>query len=67
MFVNVTPLLITISRRINFARSEHIPTRMDKQLSKSSKQVIKIYFRSVMIVKTVLMDTELENNIDKLM
>ena len=35
MFVNGTPLLITMSRSVNFVIVEHVPTLTTKQLSKS--------------------------------
>ena len=67
MFLNVAPLLITMSVGIKFVTVEHIPTCTDKQLSKYSKQVMTIYSRSGMIVQTVLMDTEFDKTIYEIM
>ena len=39
---------------------------MSNKLSKYLKRVMKIYSRSSMLVKTVLMEMESDNNIDKL-
>ena len=49
MFMNGTPLLITMSLSINFVTVEHVPTCMDKQLSKYFKSVIRSYSRSSML------------------
>ena len=55
MFLNGIPFLITISCGIEFKAVMPIPTRMDNQLSKSIKKVMKIYSKSGMIVHIVLM------------
>ena len=60
IFVNGTPFLVNMSHGIIFVAAEHIPTRTAKQLSKYLEGLMKIYSRSVMIVQTVLMDTELD-------
>ena len=67
MFVNGAPFLITIPHGIKFVMVEHIPTCTAKQLSKSSKRVMKILSRSGMIVQTFLMDTNFFQIIDKMM
>ena len=56
-----------MSHGIIFVAAEHIPTHTAKKLSKSLEGLMKIYSRSVMIVQTVLMDTELDTTIDDMM
>ena len=67
MFVNGAPLLINISHGIKFVTVEHIPTHTAEKLSKSTKQVMKIYSRSSMIIQTDLMDMKFDKPIDNLM
>ena len=54
MFVNVAPFLVTISHGMKFVAVKHIPIRMDNQLSKYLKVVMKINSRSSMVVQTFL-------------
>ena len=50
-----------------FVMVKHIPTRTAKKTNKYFKRFMKIYFRSGMIVQTLLMAVEFDNIIDKLM
>ena len=50
IFVNGSPLLITMSRCIKFVTVKHIPTHTAKKSSKSLKWVMTIYSRSETIV-----------------
>ena len=67
MFVNDTPLLITMSRSINDVTIKHVPNHTSNKLSEYLKRVMKIYSRSSMLVKTVFVDMDSDNTIDKLM
>ena len=66
MFMNGTPLLITMSLSINFVTVEHVPTCMDKQLSKYFKSVIRSYSRSSMLAQTLIMVREFDKTTDEL-
>ena len=66
MFVNNTPLFITMSRSINFMTVKHMPKNMAKKLGKSLKWVVKIYSINSMILQTVLINVHFYNTIDYL-
>ncbi|KAL7530094.1 hypothetical protein ACHAWF_003241 [Thalassiosira exigua] len=61
IFVNNVPMLVTLSRGIKFRKTEHVPRRTAKQLSKESvKRVIRLNNCSGFAVRTILLDMEFE-------
>ncbi len=59
-FVDGTPFLLTVARRLKFVTAEHVPVRTATNLSKHIKQVLEVYKRAGFIVRTILMDGEFE-------
>jgi hypothetical protein len=59
-FVDGTAFLITMSRRIKFVTTEHIPVRMAKSLATHLDQVVHVYARAGFITRTILMDGKFE-------
>jgi hypothetical protein len=59
-FVNGTPFLMTVARRMKFITVEHVLVRTATNLSKHIKQVLEVYKRAGFIVRTILMDGEFE-------
>ncbi len=59
-FVDGTAFLITMSRRIKFVTTKHVPVRMAKSLAKHLDQVVHVYTQAGFITRTVLMDGEFE-------
>ncbi len=59
-FVDGTAFLITVSRRIKFITTEHVPVRMATNLSKHLTWVLQVYERAGFRVRTILMDGEFE-------
>jgi hypothetical protein len=57
-FVDGTPFLLMVARRLKFVTAEHVPVRMATNLSKHIKRVLEIYKRAGFIVRTILMDGE---------
>ena len=55
---------MTMLHGINILTVEHIPTRMSKQLGKFKTIFIKIYYTSIMVVQTVLMDINFDKTIN---
>ncbi len=59
-FVDGTPFLLMVARRLKFVRVEHVPVRMATILSKHIKRVLEVYKRAGFIVRTILMDGKFE-------
>ena len=59
-FVDGTAFLMTVSRRLKFVTTEHVPVRTATQLSKHIKRVLEVYGRAGFNVRTILMDGEFE-------
>jgi hypothetical protein len=59
-FVDGTPFLLTVARRLKFVMAEHVPVRTATNLSKHIKRVFEVYKRAGFIVRTILMDGEFE-------
>ncbi len=59
-FVDGTAFLLTISRRIKFVTTEHVPVRTALSLSKHLKRVLEVYGCLGFRVRTILMDGEFE-------
>ncbi len=59
-FVDGTPFLLTVVRRLKFVTEEHVPVRMATNLSKHIKRVLEVYKRAGFIVRIILMDGEFE-------
>jgi hypothetical protein len=57
-FVDGTPFLLTVLRRMKFVTVEHIPTRTVTSLSKHLTRVLGVYGRAGFRVRTILMDGE---------
>jgi hypothetical protein len=57
-FVDGTAFLLTISRRIKFVTTEHVPVRTVLSLSKHLKRVLEVYGRAGFRVRTIIMDGE---------
>ena len=66
MFVNNTLFLVTLYRGINFVTARNIKSRTAKQLAKSVRRVMQLYYRRSMIVQTVLMDMKFDKTVDEL-
>ncbi len=59
-FVDGIAFLITVSRRIKFMTTEHLPVRMGMSLSKHLQQVLLVYGQAGFRVRSILMDGEFE-------
>ena len=59
-FVDGTPFLTTVARRMKFVTAEHVPVRMATNLSKHITRVLEVYKRAGFVVRTILMDGEFE-------
>jgi hypothetical protein len=59
-FVDGIAFLITVSRRIKFMTTEHLPVRTATSLSKHLQQVLLVYGRAGFRVRSILMDGEFE-------
>ena len=59
-FVDGTPFLMTVARRMKFITAEHVPVRTAKNLSKHIMRVLEVYKRAGFVVRTILMDGEFE-------
>ncbi len=59
-FVDGTPFLLTVARRLKFVTAEHVPVRTATNLSKHMTRVVEVYKRAGFIVRTILMDGEFE-------
>jgi hypothetical protein len=59
-FINGMAFLLTISKRIKFVMTEHVPVRTALSLSKHLKCVLEVYGRAGFRVRTILMDGEFE-------
>ena len=59
-FVDGTAFLMTVSHRIKFITSEHVPVRTAKSLAKHIDRVVLVYARAGFTVRTILMDGEFE-------
>ena len=59
-FVDGTAFLMTVSRRIKFITSEHVPVRAAKSLAEHIDQVVQVYARAGFTIRTILMDGEFE-------
>jgi hypothetical protein len=57
-FVDGTPFLLTMSRRIKFITVEHVSIRTAKSLSKYVDQVLQVYRQTGFNARPVLMDGE---------
>ncbi len=57
-FLDGTAFLLTITRRIKFVTTEHVPVRTAMSLSKYLKQVLEVYRHAGFVVRTILMDRE---------
>jgi hypothetical protein len=57
-FVDGTPFLLTVGRRLKFVTAEHVPVRTATSLSKHIKQVLEVYGQAGFRVRTILMDRE---------
>ena len=60
-FVDGTPFLMTVARRMKFVTAEHVPVRTATNLSKHITRVLEVYKRAGFVVRTILMDGEFEN------
>ena len=59
-FVDRTPFLLTVARRIKFVTAEHVPLRTAVNISKHMQQVLDVYRRAGFRVRTLLMDGKFE-------
>jgi hypothetical protein len=59
-FVDGIAFLITVSRRIKFVTTKHLPVRTATSLSKHLQQVLLVYGRAGFRVRSILMDGEFE-------
>ena len=59
-FVDGTPFLLTVARRLKFVTAAHVPVRTALNLSKHMSRVVEVYKRAGFIVRTILMDGEFE-------
>jgi hypothetical protein len=59
-FVDGTAFLMTVSRRIKFITSEHVPVRAAKSLAEHIDRVVQVYARAGFTIRTILMDGEFE-------
>ncbi len=59
-FMDGIAFLITVSRRIKFVTTEHLPVRTATSLSKNLQQVLLVYRRDGFRVRSILMDEEFE-------
>ncbi len=59
-FVDGIAFLITVSRRIKFMTTEHLPVRTATSLSKHLQRVLLVYGRAGFRVRSILMDGEFE-------
>ncbi len=59
-FVYGITFLITVSRRIKFVTTEHLPVRTATSLSKHLQRVLLVYGRTGFRVRSILMDGEFE-------
>jgi hypothetical protein len=59
-FVDGTPFLLTVARRLKFITAEHVRVRTATNLSKHMTRVLEVYKRAGFIVRTILMDGEFE-------
>ncbi len=59
-FVDGIAFLITVSRRIKFVTTKHLPIRTATSLSKHLQQVLLVYGRAGFRVRSILMDGEFE-------
>jgi hypothetical protein len=55
-FVDGIAFLITVSRRIKFVTTKHLPIRMAMSLSKHLQRVLLVYGRAGFRVRSILMD-----------
>jgi hypothetical protein len=55
-FVDCTPFLITMSRRIKKVTTKHVPVQTAKSLAKHLDQVVQVYVQAGFITITILMD-----------
>ncbi|KAL7553560.1 hypothetical protein ACHAWF_016848 [Thalassiosira exigua] len=60
MFVNNVLMLVTLSRGIKLRTMEYMLRLTAKQLSKSLKQVIRLYYHGGFAVRTILTDMEFD-------
>ena len=51
---------MTVTRRIKFVTTEHVPIRTATSLNKHLKQLLEVYGRAGFVVRTILMDGEFE-------
>ena len=59
-FVDGTPFLRTVARRMKFVTAEHVPVRMATNLSKHITGVLEVYKQAGFSVRTILIDREFE-------
>jgi hypothetical protein len=59
-FVDGIALLITVSRRIKFVTTKHLPVRTEMSLSKHLQRVLLVYGWAGFRVRSILMDGEFE-------
>jgi hypothetical protein len=59
-FIDGIAFLITVSRKIKFVMTEHLPIRTVTSLSKHLQQVLLVYGRAGFRVRSILMDGEFE-------
>ncbi len=60
VFVDWIAFLITVSRKIKFVTTKHLPVRTAMSLSKHLQQVLLMYGRAGFRVRSILMDGEFE-------
>jgi hypothetical protein len=59
-FVDGIAFLITVSRRVKYVATKHLPIRMATSLSKHLQRVLLVYRRAGFRVRSILMDGEFE-------
>jgi hypothetical protein len=59
-FVDGIAFLITVSKRIKFVTTKHLPVRTATSLSKHLQRVLLVYRRASFRVRSILMDGEFE-------
>ena len=61
-FVDGTPFLTTVARRMKFITAEHVSVRTASNLSKHIMRVLVVYKQAGFVVRTILMDWDFEKN-----
>ena len=59
-FVNKIPLLITLSRNIDFTNTSHLPTHKSRDILKSFWRIYAFYLKRGFIITTVPSDGEFD-------